>query len=135
VDESRERAERMLTLGAVVAVTHLTNSPRSRCQLKELSSRYAVPVVVINQVTDLFPAAAAAFPHLRRWSVQSSGKTVSPALVAQCSSFASLNVPGPCVGRLRQHKDNVITKPKVRWRFAPAALSAWHGVGRAVATR
>jgi DNA-repair protein XRCC3 len=61
-DQAIQRAELMLDLAA---------------QLKWLSAHYDVPILVTNQVTDLFDNHQ---PHEKMWSVFSSGRRVYPAL-------------------------------------------------------
>jgi DNA-repair protein XRCC3 len=64
-EQSVERAEKMRDLAA---------------QLKMISHQYNIPVLVTNQVTDVWTEELRHAPHVAHYSVISSGRPVMPAL-------------------------------------------------------
>ena len=87
------RSGRVLTFVSCVFASHLRSQDflSIAAQLKQLSSTFHVPVVVINQVSDFFAGAdgnggealsidQVKHSYLHHWSMMSSGRRVVPAL-------------------------------------------------------
>lgn len=59
--------------------------------LKAISAKYSVPIVVANQVTDLFEEKVP-IPHFKMWSARSSGRNVIPSLGLSWASCTNTRI-------------------------------------------